>query len=189
MASGTEIMYRVQQIATGVAGSPYYLTAYFDSTQGTAQAAATAWREAIGNAAANFVAPYTYQPISFVDLVDPVSGNTVGVETVSVPLIAFTASGDPLPPATSLLLRWRTGVYIGGREIRGRTNIARLDEAAATAGVVTAANLAAWQARQDALISSLTCQHVIYSPKNGLWANSLSGTPWNQFAVLRSRRD
>jgi len=182
-------MIRVQQVATGVAGSPYYLTGYFDSSVTAAQDAADAWRSVIGDAVGNFVAPYSYLPITQVDLVDPVTGNTVGVEPVSVAQLTFTASEDPLPPASSLLLRWRTGEYVEGREIRGRTNIARLGESASTLGLVTAASITAWQARVTALLADARVKHVVWSPKNGVWAETISGSPWNQFAVLRSRRD
>lgn len=185
----TEPMYRVTQVATGVAGSPYYLTGYFQQAGGTSQAAASAWRKALGDQVGNFIAPYTYQPITFVDVVDPVTGNTLGVEPVSVPLLAFTATDDPLPPYTMLLIRWRTGLYNAGREVRGRTNIARLGELANTQGKVTAASLTAWQARADALIADLDCRHVVYSKKGGGWSDTITASVWEQFAVLTSRRD
>jgi hypothetical protein len=189
MVTGTTTMYRVQQVATGVAGSPYYFTGYFDSFGGTAQAAATAWRTCLGDTATIFTTPYSYSAIDHVDQVDPVTGNTVAVLPVTVAALAFTAVTDPLPPAASLLIRWRSGIYVDGREIRGRTNIARLPETSCTAGLVDPASLTAWQGRATALVNDTNSKHVIYSKKQHLWAETTVASVWNQFAVLTSRRD
>src|SRR3990172_6405745 len=120
MAIGTGVMYKVVQVATGVAGSPYYITGYFDLLQGTAQAAADSWRAMISGGVSTYTAPLIFDPITEVQKVLATTGDLVGLVSVSVAAQTFTGAGDPLPPATSLLLRWRTGEYVGGREIRGR---------------------------------------------------------------------
>ena len=182
-------MYKVTQVATGVAGAPYYLTGYFDTTTGTAQQAADRWRALLSAGVSTYAAPLVLNAITEVPTIDPTNGNLTGLSTVAVAAVTMTGAGEPLPAATSLLLRWRTGVYIGGREIRGRTNIPRMTEPDSTAGVPNAALISAWQTRQNTLLGSPSPSHVIWSPKNHLWAYTTAGSPWSQWAVLRSRRD
>jgi hypothetical protein len=189
MTTGTTTMARVTQIATGVAGSPYYLTGYFDFLTGTAQNAADAWRNLLSAGVSTYTAPLAFSPITEVSLINPVNGDLIGLTTVSVAAITFTGAGDPLPPSTSMLLRWRTGEYVDGREIRGRTNIPRMAEADNTAGVVTAATVTAWQARQATLLASSTAHHVVWSKKAHKWALTSAASTSNQWAVLRTRRD
>lgn len=185
----TTSMYRVTQVATGVAGSPYYLTGYFAAADSSAQQAADAWRTAIGVPVATFVAPYRYEAITEVATVNPGTGDTTGITAVTVAAITFTDADQPLPAATSLLLRWHTGVFTGGREIRGRTNIARLGELTSTLGVPNVATTTAWQTRANDLIADVNTTFVVWSPLHGLWETVQTGSPWGQWAVLRSRRD
>jgi len=189
MVTSTAHMWRVTQVATGVAGSPYYLTGYFDSNAGTAQQACDAWRALLSAGVATYCSGLIFQAITEGQEVDPVTGNIVNLPPMTAAAVTFTGAGDPLPPATSLLLRWRTGTYIAGREIRGRTNIPRMAETDNLLGVPTAGLITTWQGRQTALFATANARHVVWSPKNGVWAASISGSPWGQWAVLRSRRD
>jgi len=189
MATSTAVMRRVTQVATGVAGSPYYLTAYFDSGNGTAQTNATNWRNLLSGGVSTYVAPLTFLPITEVARIDPTTGDLVGLDPVTVAQQVFTGAGDPLPAATSLLLRWRTGEYVGGREIRGRTNIPRMQELDNTGGVPSATLVSTWAARLATFLAASDSIHVVWSPKNGVWAPTTSNSVWAQWAVLRSRRD
>jgi hypothetical protein len=189
MVTGTTTMLKVTQVATGVAGSPYYLSAYFDASLSTSAACAAAWRVLLAPTSTQYIAPYQFLPITEVQLVDPATGDLIGTEPVSIGNLTFIGTGDPLPPATSLLLRWRSGQYIGGREIRGRTNVARMAEVDSSVGAPTSGLISAWQTRLDAFLATTNVRHVTYSPKNGNWAHTVSANPWGQWAVLRSRRD
>jgi len=189
MVTSTGHMWRVTQVATGVAGSPYYLTHYFDKLTGTAQQAADAWRNFLSAGVSTYTAPMIFNPITEVGEVDPTTGDLVGLSVVSVAGITFTGAGDPLPPATSFLIRWRTGIYLNGKEVRGRTNIPRLAETDNTLGVPNAALITAWQTRLNTLLTAATPSPVVYSPKNGLFAYVTAASPSNSWAVLRSRRD
>lgn len=185
----TTPMWRVTQVATGVAGSPYYITGHFDQSVGTAQQAADAWRALLSAGVATYVTPMIFSAISSVETVDPATGNTTGVTAVTVAAVTFTGAGQPLPAATSLLLQWRTGTYVAGREIRGRTNIPRLSEADSDAGVPNAALVAAWQARVNTLLGSAVAHLVVYARAAGTWSSVTVGSVWAEWAVLRSRRD
>lgn len=182
-------MYRVTRVATGVAGTPYYLTGYFDQAGGTAQQAATDWATFVSTVPLSYSTPYRYESINTVDIVDPGTGDLLGISAVTVGSVQFTGSGDPLPPATTLLCGWRTGVYVGGREIRGRTNISRLAETTSDAGAPNSAILADYQARITALLASNNSTFVVYSRTQGQWAEVTQGYVGNKWAILRSRRD
>lgn len=182
-------MWRVTQIVSGVAGSPYYLTGHFGVAGGTAQAAATAWRAFLNQGTGTLRTGMSYNTISEVSVVDPTTDEVVGIEPVSVPQIIFTSTEDPLPPATQALVRWRTNVYVGGREIRGRTSLPGWTEGQSTAGLVAPSIITALQGKVAALLADTTCEFAVYSKKNGTWIPVTAGSPWNQWAVLRSRRD
>lgn len=189
MATGTGIMYKVTQVATGVAGSPYYLTAYFDQFGGTAQAAADAWRAFLAPTSTVYRTGLAFSAITEVGLVDPVTGDLTGLEPVTIGSMSMIGGTDPLPAATSLLIRWRTGAYIGGKEIRGRTNIPGQLESGNDVALPTSALTSAWQTRATALATAAGAQHVVWSKKNGVWAVTQTASPWSQWAILRSRRD
>lgn len=185
----TSDMYRVTQVATGVAGSPYYLTGHFVASVGTAQQAADAWRALLAAGVSEYVAPMAFSAISDVETVDPATGNTTAVTAVTVAAMTFTDADQALPAATSLLIRWRTGTYIAGREVRGRTNIPRLGELDSTLGVPNSTVIALFAARIVTLLASAVAQLCVYSRKNGAWYSVATGSVWDQWAVLRSRRD
>lgn len=182
-------LWRVTQVVTGVAGSPYYITGYFDAVAGTAQQAADAWRNLLGTTSTIYRSGLSFSAISTIDEFDPTTGNIVGQVPVTVASLAFIGGTDALPAATSLLLRWRTGQYAGGKEVRGRTNIPGLPSSANALGLPSSAITSAFQTRQTALLALANAHHVVYSPKNAGACVTTSGTPWGQWAVLRSRRD
>lgn len=185
----TSDMYRVTQVATGVAGSPYYLTGHFVASVGTAQQAADAWRALLSGGVATYIAPMVFSAITDVETVDPATGNTTSITAVTVAAVTFTNADQPLPAATSLLLRWRTGTFIAGREIRGRTNIPRLGELDSTLGVPNSTLTTAWNARIVTLLASAVAELCIYSRAQGAWYSVETGSVWAEWAVLRSRRD
>jgi len=182
-------MYRVTQVATGVGGSPYYLTGYFSAAGGTAQQAADAWRNFLAPSSTGYMTGLTFSPITDVTLVDPVTGNTTGTSPVTVSSMACIGGTSDLPHSTQGLIRFRTGQYINGHEIRGRINIPCQLESDNTLGVPDTAWLSTWNTRGAALITGGTKVHAVYSPKNGCWATTTAAQAWNQWAILRSRRD
>lgn len=183
-------MWKVTQVATGVAGAPYYFVGYFDQAAGTAQQAADAWRAFLGTTAGNHQTPYAFQPITVVDLVDPVDGDLLGTANVSVGSLQFTSTTFSLPASNQVVVGWRTGVYINGREVRGRTNIARIPVSGADAqGAVNPTLATTIQGRITTLLSNATADFVLWSKKNGTWETVTSGYTAANFGVLRSRRD
>lgn len=186
----TTNMYKVQSICTGVAGSPYYAVGYFDVAAGTATQASAAWAAFVfGSAGAN-PSSATWNTGPSIEVVDPATGAIQSI--VSVPLI--TNYGSNVNPradrSAQYLIRWRTGIFAGGREIRGRTNLPFVFSGDQTlAGDPTATKTSFFTGLAVTLLAATGAKHVVWSPKNGAWEYSASGSCSPGYGVLRSRRD
>ncbi len=114
-------LYRVQTVFTGVAGSPYYSTFHFSAGFGSATAAVAAaggfWNAVDGS----MFNECTWDIPGEVEVIDDSTGNIIAVENATPQSGTGGLSAQPLPPATQGLIRWRTGQFVGGREIRGKT--------------------------------------------------------------------
>lgn len=179
---------------TGVAGSPYYINGYFTADTGTTKQVQDAWMKflfagpgpTVGRLPLNASATVE----SEVQVIDPTTGQPIATE-VSPGYTWTGINNDPLlPPANQFLVRWRTGNYEGGREVRGRTNIPCPSELTSTPkGAVEPSIVTAYNSSAFDLINDANTVFVIWSKKNGLWWAASSASTWDKFAVLRSRRD
>jgi hypothetical protein len=127
----------------------------------------------------------TLDPV--VQIIDPDTGDTVSTETITG-THTWTGNGtaEPLPPATAMLVEWRTGTYVGGREVRGRTFFSSMTEDSSVSGVPGGAMFTALGSMSNTLaLESM----LVYSPTKHVRAPVQSATVWSKFAVLRSRRD
>lgn len=183
-------MFRVRTQFTGVTGAPYLSTMYFLPTAGlTAQNAVASvgnfW-QAMGPYIANAALWATEVEVASVDAT---TGAVTGITSTTPRTGTPTGGGTALPWATQGLVRWRTGTFAGGREIRGRTFIPAISVSASTASVPAAAFQTAANTACAALISDPLSDFCVWSKKNGTDPLAASGSLWNEFAVLRSRRD
>lgn len=184
-------MWKIQTIVTGVAGAPYYLVGYFDSVTGTPQDAVTAWAAFTHpSSATTGKNGATYTTGGEVLVVDPVSGDAITSVTTTPVVLAGTGNISLMSRQTQGLARFRTGVRVAGREVRGRTNLPLIatsfDD---TNGNPTTTYVTSINTRITALINAAQAQHVVWSKKNGQHYPSTSGSAWSQWATLRSRRD
>lgn len=183
----TSPMHRVATIFRGFTGSPYYSQLYFDAGGQTAQQAADAvaafWNDLEGHMGDGL----TWEVVTPVDVVNPVNGQITSQEAVTPDSGAGTISTNILPPSSQGLVQLRTGVFVGGRELRGRVFIpgatendssGRVPESTYTNDVTAAANTlrtsASW---------------VVWSRTHGQWQGVQSSVLAQYWAVLRSRRD
>lgn len=184
-------MLRVSTVMTGVVGAPYFSQIYFGGTTvGQAAPAAAAVRGFWDSIKGLITAGLVMQVQPDVEAVDPVTGLITGVFSTSS--VAVNSGGNaPLPKATQGLLRLRTGVYVSGKEIRGRIFIPALANDSQLGGVPSAALTAGAQSACTAMAvaGAAAGDLVVWSRKNGQHADVVSNSLWNQFAVLRSRRD
>lgn len=188
---GTSTIARIRTIFTGVAGTPWYSNFYFDddgTAAGVYQTKVLAfWTALVPGHMRSGITATMVNPIpimtaagSIVSVVTGAGGSTNGSQSV-----------DPLPPATQALLRLHTGVFEGGREIRGRVFVPGLTEADNSSAGVSSTLLADMSAAAASLQGSSGANGawVVWSKKNASWAAITSWSGWNQFAVMRSRRD
>lgn len=188
MPTGT--LRRVRTIVTGVAGSPYYLVGYFSAESGTAQDCVDAWSDFVIGPAVNGKLGSTWTTEGEVELVNPVTGDTIGLEDAVGIDVLGTTDYDLLPTSNQALVRWRTGNYVAGREVRGRTNlplqsVGSIDDA----GNLNSTVINGYRTRAATLIDDPATVHVIWSKKNGLWWATQTASVWEKLSVLRSRRD
>lgn len=185
-------MLRIKVTWNAPQGAPYYTTFYFGGdTAGEADAAAAAVADFLGVVDGNIATTYSWTIDTEAEFVDPVTGNITGVETVAGPTGTGGGSGDPLPFTSQALVRWRTGQFVNGREIRGRTFFPGFVETSSTGGGVTASLIPGMNTAATNFVTASSGGGglVVYSPTHGLAAQVTVASTWNQFAVLRSRRD
>lgn len=177
-------------IWTGVAGSPAYTNLY-----------AVAAGPSVGallsnvNALCTGLAPQIANAVTMtvegdVAQIDTATRQIVGVTSGTTTTVAGSGSGV-VPLADQILVRFLTGAYIGGRQVRGRLYIPYARSAAVNSatGLVASAVSTPIQTAIGAYLTSVGPAAVVYSPKNGTAVSISSANVWNQFAVQRSRRD
>jgi len=182
-------MYRVRTEFRGMQGAPWLSTMFFEEGVGTAQdcidAVGTFW----GAVDAGIDSEVDWATLPDVEAVSAVTGLVTGVTTTTPATGTGASATQALPFASQGLLRWRTGVYINGREVRGRTFIPGIVVSNNDNGGVLAAYQTTVNNAAAALIATSDANLQIWTRANNNAATVTSGSMWNQFAVLRSRRD
>lgn len=119
----------------------------------------------------------------------PSTGQTIALHSFSNPNLwtqAGSASDDNTPDQTAILVRWRTGVWVAGRQITGRTFLPY--PSSGTGGgslsnsVVNDIQTAATLLVGNQLLS-------VWSRARGQTAEVSSASVWNEYASQRRRRD
>jgi len=183
---------RVRTIFTGVAGTPWYSNMYFDGS-GTNEVAHVDmvrdfWTAIAGQI--NTLVTGTVQ--GDVAKVDSVTGNITGIVGVTPEVVDFTGAGDVLSPALQTCLNLLTGVFVAGRQLRGKVFVPGLTEAINSPdGTPASGFLDAQVAAMEALITaSNTAGNLqVWSPTHGVAHDVVNVSAKTTFAVMRSRRD
>lgn len=178
--------WRIRTVFTGVPGTPWMSNMFFDTgTAGDASTAAGAvydfW---------NAVDAYIDANVSWsVDNDVPLFTNPdtlAGWETVVGGSGAGLSSAEMLPRASQVLVQWSTAAVFNNRRVRGRTFVPGLGEGANFDGSVLPALITAVDAAATDLAAAGL---VIASRAMNSFVPVTSAAVWDQFAVLRSRRD
>jgi hypothetical protein len=101
-------------------------------------------------------------------------------------------SGDVVPDASQILVRWNTSTIINSRFVRGRNFIPGASTAAVDEGNLLAANILAISNGAAALIASANAFGVWHRPVSGAGGDfsvATTASVWQEFAVLRQRRN
>lgn len=186
-------MLRVHGVITGFAGGPFHITHFFGGTTEGEAAAATAATQA----AWEWLEGYIHTALILnldeeVALINPATGDQTEAFAVTSDVVEFTNTNEPMSLATQGLIRWRTTTFAGGRRLRGRTFVPGVTEDSSVTGSPNAAYMGRLEGMGDILMDSATYPHgglVVYSRTHGLAAAVSTNSAWNEFAVLRSRRD
>ena len=184
-------MIRVRSVLTGVAGAPYYTNHYFDAgglggqEQDAVDAVGDFWN-AFDTSLDNALQINTDPEVPTINAVTGAITSSVA----TTPFFnQFASTGEALPPATQLLIRWTTPTFVSGRRLRGRTFIPGCTEDSNTS---TGTPAAGFSTPVNAAVAALTGGAValcIWSRTHGVAIPVSSGTYWSQWAILRSRRD
>lgn len=177
---------------TGVAGSPYYSNFYFGpaSAEYDPALAHDAVADAMNLLGPAFTADLTATVESEVLLIESQTGDAVGSAPAGTVSYTGESTNPLLPASTQALLRLSTGAFVNGRRIQGRVNIPGMVTGGATEGLP---NDFIKETILDAFTPMLTVTPeipwVVWSKKNGTLHPVRELSVWDQFAVLRSRRD
>lgn len=175
----------------GSQGAPYYTETYWLGAGDLSHA-----NDAIG-AIASFINSIAYAlddamtvvVSGDVAVIDVATGQQTAVLAGTEQTVACTGSGDVLPPANQLLCRFFTGTFINGRQLRGRMFIPGILEAnSGPTGQPSGTFPTNVQGALDVLVAD-SAEIAVYSRTHGSASSVQSSSVWNQFAVLRSRRD
>lgn len=102
------------------------------------------------------------------------------------------ATGDTVPDAAQMLLRWNGSDIVDGRFIRGRNFLPGVSTQYVTEGNVNAAARTAISGFVSTFASANKGFGIWHRPKNGsggLFSDVSGGSVWQEFAVLRRRRN
>lgn len=183
-------MQRVRAVWSGIQGSPFLSTFYFGTSgEELAQAAVdgvATFLSAVDAEVSNALS-WTTEP-EVAEMTE--AGQITAVHSTTAASGGGGQSSGLMSNATQGLIRLRTGVFAGGREIRGRLFVPGVTiSAGLTSGDTSAGYRAALQAAADALIAYSPAAWLVWSRTNAQAPVITSASVWTEFAVLRSRRD
>jgi len=153
---------------TGEPGAPYFSQFWFglgaigDGTEAQDVTSVNTYLAAIKG---NICAALSYAVGLTGFQVDSSTGQIVGSTAIAGAASACTGGANPLPFGTAGRIVWSTGIFAGGREIKGRFFCPAPDEVDNGAGVPTAGYLTAMNTPAAALIADANTTFKVYSRK------------------------
>jgi hypothetical protein len=182
-------MARIRTVFTGVAGAPWYSNMYFDAdaVSGGDYAAFVAdfWvaLQGIQHQAVDWVVQPEFA------VIESTTGLIVDVGTWAGESGGGTNVVEPLPWANQAIVHWFTGVYLNGRQVRGKTFVPGLTQTSNDAGSLLPTQRATIDAAAEELINDGNGAFVVFSPTNLADIPITSASVPSLIGVLRSRRD
>nr|CRY96784.1 hypothetical protein [uncultured prokaryote] len=119
-------------------------------------------------------------------VVDPATGDATATLTGAGWDVTGSWGSGHSPAGLALVAQWRTGQYVGGREVRGRSFISGLGDINEGGALVPSPVVLSVGNAVDALADDGIL--LVYSPTNGLAPVVNRGNVWNRFGFLRTRR-
>lgn len=190
---GTELR-KITAVWTGLSGLPGTTTMYFDADALELGDLLTGldefWTGIVtmgGTGSQGLQLGLTITLENEIPIINIASGAVVDYQAISeTHEYLGNGTAEPLPPATQMLIEWKTTAVAGTRRLRGRTFLGGLTEDHNSNGVPASTHADT----VEALAASLSAESMgIYSPTHHIAAGPSATLVWNRFAVLRSRRD
>jgi hypothetical protein len=196
---------RVRTVFSGPAGSPWLGTAYFDGDEGDLFAQDMV--DAVGAfwGAVDFYLDNTVQWTTEPEVLqlDEFTGQALDVFATDPSTGTGSSSGEIAPTLLQGLVRWRTGSFMDGREVRGRWFVPGLGEQYLNDGLLASGAVTAWNAAAAAYIATAGISPVIWQrprvadpgaeppveAREGSMHPIVAGSATNRFSPLRTRRD
>lgn len=195
---------RIRATWSGVPGTPYLSTWYFDATGSSAAGTVTAVRTFLTSLAPQIVTGLSATVDSEQFILDDQSGEITDVEVaVGGAAIAGSNGGEPLPYQTQGVLKLVTGGIVAGRRVRGRFYVPGPSEAVSNPTPLGTYNTVLQNAC-NALITATSASgpwSVWSRPvrateadpdveeRDGSTHHIVSGSPWSKWGIQRRRRD
>lgn len=198
---------RVRAIWTGVAGTPYISTWWFENSIGSVgaiQSAVRTFLTALAPAISNTLSCTIEADQS---VFNPANGDLIGVESqASGAVIPGTGSGTPLPPQDQFVLRLATGGIVNNRRVRGRFYVPGPTVTADVAGAPSSASITTLNTAAASLITNTASagKWSVYSrpitaaeirpgsdavARDGSIHTVQAASAWSKFGMQRRRRD
>lgn len=180
------IISRYQVAWTGGVGGPGVTTFYFNSTLAIPGTEVKAFFSPLAGAIPTGIT-LTFPSAGL--NIDDATGLAVGNWTATAPSPLVATGAGNYSAATGAVVNWRTGVFAGGRELRGRTFIVPMVSGAfdATGGVSTSTRTSIATGVTSLLAAANDL--LVWSRKAGTSATVTTGSAPAKSAVMRSRRD
>lgn len=182
---------RTRTVWTGIVGSPFLTTVYVEGGEETSAQDALDVIDGLYTAWQTFTLPsLLWATENLVDIVDTTTGQIIRQESGDGGEGAGTAGGSDgkyLPEGTQFLVNLPTGVYQGGRQIRGKLYFpGPLESANAASGVPNATITNAMEsACQAAALSGMTVWSPTYLQANRP-AAVVASRKWARLSTRRS---
>jgi len=183
------MVWRVRANWTGVpVVGPSVSTFFFNSAAGTPQDASDQVATFLGALDANLATTLGWATENTVDELDTATGTLLGSTSVTTASGSGANADTPLPRATQGLAQWTTSLVVAGRSLRGRMFIPGFCENNNDAGAPGTATVSGVNTILNNFVSDTPAIFVAWSRTHGVEAQVTGGSMWNQWAVLRSRR-
>lgn len=185
-------IFRIRTTWQGVAGTPYYTNLYFTDTgtNGPPLAAASAVDTMFENIAGNISNGLDWTVEGDVPVIDDATGILTGSWGVGNRFGNGTNVSELLPRQAQGMIRWETGVVVGGRRLRGRTFVPGPTEPLnEVGGNPVSGYVDGLEGTGEFLRDSPNCELRVYSPTHHTSAVVTAVSAANYWATLRSRRD
>lgn len=182
------VLQRIRTVWSGSTGLPGYSNHYFTSAA-TPQACVDIVRDACLQLSSSISSAISAAIDPVVFSIESTTGDIVGTSTVTGRAATGAGGTDMLPLTTQGLVGFRTGNFIGGRELRGRWYVPGMIEgnntpAGAPVSTVTLSLIAAGN-----ILVNGAPDFVIYSRTHKEFSSATACYSPVKWAVLRSRRD